>query len=64
LTPLQKLAPRAATMGKGSLTERRALASKRGWSGSYGIASETEARSGRQSFPLSEPVSIGWRKPS
>jgi hypothetical protein len=55
-------------MEKGSLTEMWALArrqaSKQGCSGSYGIAPETAASSGRQSLRWSEPVSIGWRKPA
>jgi hypothetical protein len=62
----RKREPRAATTGKVSLTERWAPtpASQRGWSGSYGIARETAASSARWSLPLSEPASIGWRKPA
>ena len=66
LTPARKLAPTAATMGRGSLTEgraRRGAGVDAGCPGAYGIAPGTAASSGRQSLPLPEPVSIGWRKP-
>ena len=64
----QKLAPTAATMGIGSLTEGQALArpstkTARGLRpGAYGTAPETAASSGRRSFPPPEPASIRLRK--
>jgi hypothetical protein len=62
-------------MGTESLTERHARALGRGraqerllqktvpqWRpGAYGIAPETEASSGRLSFPRPGPASIRWR---